>query len=118
MIPVEYANVAMKDLSEELLDRHFRQQLASYKYADQARAKQSDRPIMARWIKIFEKAPLSEKLARNSLMLLMHGPQDVLRSQPGDVRMLTEFSDRIPYSLMGTCGRVVVAVLKYIEELV
>jgi len=44
--------------------------------------------------------------------------QDVLRSQPGDVRMLTEFSDRIPYSLMGTCGRVVVAVLKYIEELV
>lgn len=73
MIPVEYANVAMKDLSEELLDRHFRQQLASYKYADQARAKQSDRPIMARWIKIFEKAPLSEKLARNSLMLLMHG---------------------------------------------
>ncbi|KMY98320.1 uncharacterized protein LOC6737236 [Drosophila simulans] len=63
----------MKDLSEELLDRHFKQQLASYKDADQARAKQSDRLIMASWIKVFEKAPLSEKLARNSLMLLMHG---------------------------------------------
>ncbi|XP_043648759.1 uncharacterized protein LOC122617117 [Drosophila teissieri] len=63
----------MKEPSEELLDRHFRQQVASYKDVDQARAKQSDRLIMARWMKVFERTPLSQKLARNSLMLLMHG---------------------------------------------
>ncbi|XP_039486485.1 uncharacterized protein LOC120448517 [Drosophila santomea] len=63
----------MKEPSEELLDRHFRQQVASYKDVDRARAKQSDRLIMARWIKVFERTPVSQKLARNSLMLLMHG---------------------------------------------
>ncbi|EDV50720.1 uncharacterized protein LOC6544393 [Drosophila erecta] len=63
----------MKEPSEELLDRHFRQQVASYKDVDQALAKQSDRLIIARWMKVFEKIPLSQKLARNSLMLLMHG---------------------------------------------
>jgi len=59
--------------SEELLDRHFRQQVAIYKDVDLARAFQSDRLIMARWMKVFERTPLSQKLARNSLMLLMHG---------------------------------------------
>ncbi|XP_016964979.1 uncharacterized protein LOC108034561 [Drosophila biarmipes] len=59
--------------SEELLDRHFRQQVAIYKDVDEARAFQSDRLIMARWMKVFERAPPSQKLARNSLVLLMHG---------------------------------------------
>nr|XP_017011824.2 uncharacterized protein LOC108067357 [Drosophila takahashii] len=59
--------------SEELLDRHFRQQVAVYKDVDQSRALQSDRLIMAMWMKVFERTPLSQKLARNSLMLLMHG---------------------------------------------
>ncbi|KAH8361555.1 hypothetical protein KR084_007864 [Drosophila pseudotakahashii] len=59
--------------SEELLDRHFRQQLAVYKDVDQSRALHSDRLLMVMWMKVFERTPFSQKLARNSLMLLMHG---------------------------------------------
>ncbi|XP_016969074.1 uncharacterized protein LOC108037106 [Drosophila rhopaloa] len=65
--------MAMTEPSEELLDRHFRQQVASYKDVDQSRANQSDRLIIAKWMKVFERTPLSQKLARNGLMLLMHG---------------------------------------------
>ncbi|XP_017073941.1 uncharacterized protein LOC108109775 isoform X2 [Drosophila eugracilis] len=65
--------MSMIEPSEELLDRHFQQQVATYKDVDQSRAAQSDRLIMARWMEVFEKTTSNEKLARNSLMLLMHG---------------------------------------------
>ncbi|XP_052846029.1 uncharacterized protein LOC128258446 [Drosophila gunungcola] len=65
--------MAMTEPSEDLLDRHFRQQVANYRDGDQSRANPSDRLIMAKWMKVFERTPIDQKLARNSLMLLMHG---------------------------------------------
>lgn len=62
----------MQDPSEEMLDRHFRQQVARFHDVDYYKACPSDRLIMAGWMKVFEAAPLNQKLARNGLMLLIH----------------------------------------------
>lgn len=62
----------MTDPSESWLDWHFGTQMVAYTEQDLPAACPSDRVIMARWIKVFEKAPPNQKLARNSLMLLMH----------------------------------------------
>lgn len=55
-----------------MLDRHFRQQVARFHDVDYYKACPSDRLIMASWMKVFDAAPLYQKLARNGLMLLIH----------------------------------------------
>ncbi|KAH8242089.1 hypothetical protein KR026_001215, partial [Drosophila bipectinata] len=62
----------MQDPSEEMLDRHFRQQVARFQDVFHNKACPSDRLIMASWLKVFEAVPLNQKLARNGLMLLIH----------------------------------------------
>ncbi|KAH8333328.1 hypothetical protein KR067_000346, partial [Drosophila pandora] len=62
----------MQDPSEEMLDRHYRQQVARFHDVDYYKACPSDRLIMASWMKVFDAAPLHQKLARNGLMLLIH----------------------------------------------
>ncbi|KAH8376386.1 hypothetical protein KR200_001709 [Drosophila serrata] len=63
----------MAEPSESWLDWHFKTQLRTYTEEDLPAACLSDRVIMAKWLQVFKAAPVSQKMARNSLMLLMHG---------------------------------------------
>ncbi|KAH8239691.1 hypothetical protein KR032_006737 [Drosophila birchii] len=63
----------MAEPSESWLDWHFQTQLRTYTEEDVSAACMSDRVIMARWLEVLKAAPVSQKMARNSLMLLMHG---------------------------------------------
>ncbi|KAH8293780.1 hypothetical protein KR054_004410 [Drosophila jambulina] len=63
----------MTEPSEAWLDWHFNTQLLTYMEEDLPAACLSDRVIMAKWLLVFRAAPASQKMARNSLMLLMHG---------------------------------------------
>ncbi|KAH8305280.1 hypothetical protein KR018_010693 [Drosophila ironensis] len=63
----------MEEPNAEMLDRHFRQQVDRYHSEDYKTASQSDRQIAAKWLTVFEQVPPAQKLARNGLMLLLHG---------------------------------------------
>ncbi|KAH8305086.1 hypothetical protein KR059_007386 [Drosophila kikkawai] len=63
----------MTEPSEAWLDWHFKTQLLTYKEEDFSAACNSDRVIMTKWLQVLKAAPASQKMARNSLMLLMHG---------------------------------------------
>ncbi|KAH8378809.1 hypothetical protein KR009_001524 [Drosophila setifemur] len=66
----------MPDPTDEMLDRHFRQQMAKFWDVDQQKATDTDGRKMAKWIRVFEAAPLNQKLARNGLMMLMHAQME------------------------------------------
>ncbi|KAH8260513.1 hypothetical protein KR038_002727 [Drosophila bunnanda] len=63
----------MAEPSESWLDWHFKTQLRTYMEEDLPAACPSDRVIMAKWLQVLKAAPVNQKMARNSLMLLMHG---------------------------------------------
>ncbi|XP_068149056.1 uncharacterized protein [Drosophila tropicalis] len=62
-----------KEPSEKLLDQHYQSQLKKYKRSHQRDACPSDQIVIADWLRVFSTVPKEQKLARNSLMILMYG---------------------------------------------
>lgn len=78
---------------EQLLDRHFKQQIDEFGPIFMQIACNSDQSIISYWLQVFEAAPRPQKWARNCMMLLLFGH-------------LEEFGYlQIPFTDMRNCGR-------------
>ncbi|EDW72765.1 uncharacterized protein Dwil_GK17183 [Drosophila willistoni] len=62
-----------KEPGEKLLDQHYQSQLRRYKRTHRRNACPSDQIVIAKWLRVFSTVPKEQKLARNSLMILMYG---------------------------------------------